>query len=252
MSCMLIVASALACTRDNPAFDEDEGGTFAGDTGTGTSDADTGMVGECEYEPGQGLTINLPMPCGETNPQTHRYERTFSVVDPTATGWTGYLCDIGDSDCSNCPDNLNPQAIELGPFELTSQPSTGACLWIVAAQAVPNPQSCKFDAIGIWYAGAPIVMASNGAVVVGEALDDAGQIVPLPVPAETPPCECIDACCVVTPGDYQFDVEGQKIAVGNSDKLASHPYTFHSLRAFNPTGCMDDVEQVWAMTYSPP
>lgn len=251
-------ASVLACTRDNPAFDSEGEETF-GETDTGvetgevgeSNETDTSTIGECEYDEGQPLTIKLPQPCGETNDNTQRYEWSFLVVSTTATGWLGGLCsDPTDLGCAgDCPVDVL-SAIELGPFDPSGLAGAGACLRIRAAQADPATESCNFDAIGIWDAQKPIVIASNGSLVIGEALDEAGQIVPQPVLAEDPACACVEECCVVSPGDYAFDVEGQTIPVGSSAPLANHPYEFHSLSAFNPSGCADDLNLAWALTHS--
>jgi hypothetical protein len=255
-SWLLASVSVLACTRDNPAFEDggdelvDEGETRL-ETGDGDTTTETGTVAECEYDEGQGVTIVLPMPCGETNEQTQRYERSFLIVSSTETGWLGGLCEVGDVDCTGeCPTNV-PQAIEIEGFDVTGLVGAGACLRISAEQSDPASDSCSFDAIGIWHQSKPVVVASNGAVVIGEALADAGQIAPTPALAEEPPCECIEACCEVSPGDYRFDISGQKVDVGAPIQLEAHPYRFHPLRAYNPTGCADDLQQAWGLTYSP-
>lgn len=253
-SWLLASVSVLACTRDNPAFEDGGDDVLAeGDTQVSTEegDTDTGTVAACEYDEGQQLVIELPEPCGETNEQALRYERGFVVISQTETGWLGGLCAIGDLDCTgDCPTNI-PQEIQIGPFDVTGLVGGGACLRISAAQADPSVDSCNFDAIGIWFQDKPIVVASNGLALIGEALADAGQIAPLPVRVEDPPCACVDECCVVSPGDYGFEVAGQEIPVGASIQLESYPYEFHPLSAYNPTGCADDLQQAWALTYSP-
>jgi hypothetical protein len=253
---LLASVSVLACTRDNPAFEDggdellDEGDTRPG-TDDGEIETETGTVAECEYDEGHGVTIELPMPCGETNEQTQRYDRSFLVISATANGWLGGLCEVGDLDCTgDCPINV-PQAIEIGGFDVSGLVGATACLRISAEQADPASESCSFDAIGIWSSGKPIVVASNGSVVIAEALSDAGEIAPMPEPVENPPCECTDACCESSPGDYRFDIGGQKIAVGDPVDLDAYAYEFHPLRAYNPTGCADDLQQAWGLTYSP-
>jgi hypothetical protein len=255
-----VVASASlgACTRNNPAFETGGEETFGeGETGVETGEigesdeSDTSTIAECEYDEGQALTIKLPQPCGETNDNTQRYEWSFLVVATTETGWIGGLCsDPTDLGCAgDCPVDV-VSAIELGPFDVSGLAGAGACLRIRAAQVDPALESCNFDAVGIWDAQKPIVIAGTQAVMIGDALDEAGQIAPLPVLAEDPVCACVDECCVVSPGDYAFDVEGQNIPVGSSAVLANHPYVLHSLSAFNPTGCAEDLNQAWALTYS--
>ncbi|MFV8749469.1 hypothetical protein ACNOYE_02830 [Nannocystaceae bacterium ST9] len=252
-----LLASLLACTRGNPAFDEETGGSetsTASETTTEPSDEETGSVAECEYGEGQGLTIELPYPCLPNNEQTQRYEWFFKVSEQTPTGWTGGLCqDPDDSTCAGeCPAAV-PQAIELGPFDLSSLAGVagaGACLHIKAAQHDPGVESCKFDAVGIWHEGGPIVMASNGTVAIEEALADA-SITVSPKPAENPACECVEDCCEVSPGDFAFEVGGQIVPVGAAVDLADYFYVFHPLGAYNPTGCLADMHQVWAMTYAP-
>lgn len=246
--------STLACTRENPAFEGDDDVLAEGDTGATDGTDGTGTetgVAECEYDEGQELVIELPMPCGETNDQTQRYERSFLVLSEAqdGKGWLGGLCEVGDLDCTgDCPTNV-PQAVVVGPFDVTGLVGGGACLRISAEQGDPSVDSCNFDAIGIWHLDKPIVMASNGAAVIGEALDDAGQIQPVPVLAESPACECSDGCCAR--GDHRFDIGGQKVAVGTSVHLEAYPYDFHPLHAYNPTGCAGDLKQAWGLTYSP-
>jgi hypothetical protein len=252
-SWLLASTAALSCTRGNPAFETSGDETFTedGDTRVETEDSDTGTIAECDYDEGQALTIKLPQPCGETNENTLRYERSFLVVTATSNGWSGGLCsDPTDLDClGDCPIDV-PQSIEIGPFDVSGIAGAGACLRIKAAQIDPTLESCSFDTIGIWQGATPIVVAAHGSAVIGEALADAGAIVPQPVLAENPACDCVEECCVVSPGDYAFDVEGQQIPVGSSAQLAAHPYMFHSLSAYNPTGCAENLEQAWGTTYS--
>jgi hypothetical protein len=251
----LASVSTLACTRGNPAFETSadetlgESETTAEETDEGT---DTGTVAECEWDEGQTATIKLPQPCGETNENTLRYERSFLVTSTTENGWLGGLCsDPLDVDCmGDCPTAV-PQAIEVGPFDVGGIAGAGACLRIHAVQADPSNESCSFDAIGIWQGETPIIIASNGVVNVGEAMMDSGLTSVASILAEDPPCECVEDCCQVSPGDHALAANGQTVPVGSPTQLADIPYVFHTLSAYDPTGCAGDLKQAWAMTYSP-
>ena len=56
---------------------------------------------------------------------------------------------------------------------------------------------------------------------------------------------------VLSPGDHVLTANGQTVPVGSPTQLADIPYVFHTLSAYDPTGCAGDLKQAWAMTYSP-
>lgn len=257
LSSLSTLALVLACTRENPAFEgglADEASEGEDSTTLASEDESETSASECIFDPGADLKITLPFPCVPNNEQEQRYEWYFKVVERTPTGWRGGICtDMNDSTCSGeCPTDT-PQEVELGPFDLDSlegMAGAGSCLHIKAAQADPEIESCNFDAVGIWYEGGPIVIASNGTALIGEALADAGGIVIEPKLVEDPPCECVADCCEVPPGDYGFDISDQYIPVGAATNLLEFPsYVLHPLAAYNPTGCVDDMRQVWALTF---
>ncbi len=240
--------------RGNPAFDSG-GSETAGESettlATESGEEESGTVAECEYDEGQALRITLPYPCLPNIEATQRYEWYFKVTAETPNGWEGGLCPVGCD--GECPANP-PQEVELGPFAVAGLATVDDCLLIKAVQVDPSaPENCDFDAVGIWLGDVPIVMASKGTALIGEALADAGQINPETALAEDPRCECVEECCVVSPGDYEFQIEGQSFLAGDGATLieAFPDYSFHPLSAFNPTGCAGDLHTEWAITLGP-